>query len=79
MGNLWGWEGMALPARAHPAALMEGAGQSGRGQTGTAWRPGHQASPWVMSQVQGQAERLVHGSGSVQCISRVHNQAWAWL
>lgn len=60
-----GREGMASPVRAHPAALEE-AGQAGRGQPGTVWSPCHQASPCMMRQVQGQAGKLVHGSGSVR-------------
>lgn len=64
-GGSAGQEGMASPARAHPTALVEGAGQDGRGQPGTAWSPAHQASPWVIKQVQGQAGKLVHESGLV--------------
>lgn len=60
-----GWWGMASTDRPHPAAPMQGAGQERWGALGTAWSPGHQASPWLMKQVWGQAAKYFHGSGPV--------------
>lgn len=49
-------QGMAPPARAHPAALMEGAGQSGSGSK-------VQQVHGSMKEVWSQAGESSHGSG----------------
>lgn len=70
MGDLRAW-------RAWPHLLiMEGAGQARRQHLGRSWSPGNQASPWVMRQVQGQAGKLLHGSGSVHASAGSTANCW---